>query len=403
MKIVYVNPFYTEGMGYIENCLPKAMAKRGHEVHLVTSTGKVYFNDPMYKEVYEKFFGPPIEEAGVYPSDNGVQIHRLDFRLIMNTIYFRNLEKTIAAIKPDVVHMWDVVTPFTLQFFALKRKYNFVVYTGNHYVLSVLDVHKQWNNPFSLLKYKWLFFKVIPGKLLQSFYHRCYAATVDAKFVAEKYMGVPADKCVITPLGVDTDVFKPAASKEDRDRLRSELGFEQDHFVALYTGRFTEGKNPLLLAKAIELLHQQGYNKIRGLFVGSGNQGTEIRKCASSTIVDFVPYYDLFKFYQVSDVGVWPAQESTSMLDAAATGIPIVVNDTLLAKERYEGNGLTYKLGNAEDLAEKILKLYTDRELSAKLGQEGKRKMHELYSWDKIAIDREREYSEDLAQLNTKR
>lgn len=33
MKIVYINSFFTGDMGYIENCLPKAMAKRGHEVY----------------------------------------------------------------------------------------------------------------------------------------------------------------------------------------------------------------------------------------------------------------------------------------------------------------------------------------------------------------------------------
>ncbi len=35
MVIVYVNPFFTDGMGYIENCLPRAMAKRGHKVYYI--------------------------------------------------------------------------------------------------------------------------------------------------------------------------------------------------------------------------------------------------------------------------------------------------------------------------------------------------------------------------------
>jgi glycosyltransferase involved in cell wall biosynthesis len=399
MKIVYVNPFFTDGMGYIENCLPRAMAKRGHEVHIITSTGKVYFNDPMYKRTYEKFFGPPIEEPGVYPLSGNVKLHRLEFVSILNTLYFKNLKSTLSQIRPDVVHMWDVVTPFSLQFFFLKNRFNYSLYTGNHYVLSVLDVHRQWNNWFSLLKYKWIFLKILPGKILQKFYLRCYAATTDAKFVAEKYMGVPPAKCVVTPLGVDTDMFRPAENPQVVKDISKSLQFSNDDFIILYTGRFTAGKNPLLIAKALDILHSKGHKNIKGLFVGSGDQRNEIEKNPSCRVVDFVPYYELYKYYQIAHVGVWPAQESTSMLDAAATGIPIVVNNTIHAVERYEGNGLTYELGNAEDLASKILRLYQDRELCSSLGRNGFQKMNNLFSWDRIAKEREEDYIKDNPQL----
>jgi glycosyltransferase involved in cell wall biosynthesis len=396
MKIVYVNPFFTDGMGYIENCLPKAMAKRGHEVHLITSTGKVYFNDPVYKSTYEKFFGPPIEPVGRYSLPGNVTHHRLDFRLIQNTIYFKGLRKVLEDIQPDVVHMWDVVSPYTLQFFLLRRKFNYVVYTGNHYVLSVLKVHNEWNNWLSPLKWKWLFLKVIPGKILSGYYRRCYAATVDAKFIAEKYMGVPAEKCVVTPLGVDADIFTPEKNREVVHERKSSLGYQPDDFIALYTGRFARDKNPLVLAKAIEILQTKGFSKIKGLFVGSGDQKNEIKACPGCQIVDFVLYKDLYKFYQIADIGVWPAQESTSMLDAASTGVPIIVNDTVQATERFEGNGLSYRLGDPNDLADKILKLYQDEKLRVALGKEGERKMSEEYSWDRIAKEREQDYIQDL-------
>ena len=146
MKVVYVNPFFTDGMGYIENCLPKSMAKLGHEVHLITSTGKVYFNDPVYKSTYEKFFGPPIEKPGTYHLEGNVTHHRLDFFLIQNTFYFKRLSRVLDEIKPDIVHMWDVISPYTIQFFRLRHRYKYVTYTGNHYVLSVLKVHNEWDN-----------------------------------------------------------------------------------------------------------------------------------------------------------------------------------------------------------------------------------------------------------------
>lgn len=398
MKIVYVNPFFTDGMGYIENCLPRAMAKRGHEVHLITSTGKVYFNDPVYKSTYEKFFGPPTEKAGTYSLAGNVKHHRLNFMLIHNTFYFKGLKRVIEEIKPDIVHMWEVISPYTIQFFFLSSKYKYITYTGNHYVLSVLKVHDEWDNWFSLLKYKWLFLKVLPGKIFKGYYKRCYAATIDAQFIAKKYMGVPAEKCVMTPLGVDTEDFKPEPDLNKVAAIKSSLGYEKDDFIVLYTGRFTAGKNPLVLAKAIDSLRKRGYNKINGLFVGSGDQKKGIESCMGCKIVDFVLYHQLPPFYQIADIGAWPAQESTSMLDAASTGVPIIVNDTIQATERFEGNGLTYRLGDANDMAEKILKLYEDENLRLALGKEGRRKMSEEFSWDRIAMEREKDYLKDLGK-----
>jgi hypothetical protein len=51
MKIVFVTAWYSEGMGYLENCLPKAIAKLGHEVHIITSTAQVYYNHEYYAKL----------------------------------------------------------------------------------------------------------------------------------------------------------------------------------------------------------------------------------------------------------------------------------------------------------------------------------------------------------------
>jgi glycosyltransferase involved in cell wall biosynthesis len=396
MKIVYVNPSYTEGMGYIENCLPKAMAKRGHEVHLITSTGKAYFNYPMYKTTYEKFFGPPIEKAGKYTLQENVTHHRLNFSLIHNAFYFKGLGEVLDEIRPDIVHMWEVVSPYTIQFFLLKRKYKYVIYTSNHLLLSVIKIHNEWSSKLSPMRYLWILFKVVPGYLFRGYYKRCYAVTSDAKFIAEKYMGVPSEKCMITPLGTDTDIFKPEEDKNKTSQFRESLGFEKDDFIVLYTGRFTPAKNPLVVAKAIHDLQKKGYTRIKGLFVGSGEQKSEIAACVGCKIVDFVLYHQLPPYYQISDIGSWPMQESTSILDASATGLPVILNETMPAAEMFKSNGLFYKLGEQEDLASKILQLYSDEDLRLKLGKEGQRKMYEVYSWHKIAMERERDYIQDL-------
>ena len=57
MKIVLIQLWHSENMGYTDNMLPKYLAKLGHEVHLITSNGQIYFNSPEYSEVYEDALG----------------------------------------------------------------------------------------------------------------------------------------------------------------------------------------------------------------------------------------------------------------------------------------------------------------------------------------------------------
>jgi len=84
------------------------------------------------------------------------------------------------------------------------------------------------------------------------------------------------------------------------------------------------------------------------------------------------------------------------MLDAAACALPIIVNDTLLATERIDGNGITYRLNDWRDLAEKIRSL-TDPERRRQLGSVGARRMAELFSWESIARQRLADYAASLA------
>jgi len=88
-----------------------------------------------------------------------------------------------------------------------------------------------------------------------------------------------------------------------------------------------------------------------------------------------------------------------SMLDAAACGLPIIVNDTLLARERIDGNGITYRLNDAADLAEKIA-LLSNSELRHQLGANGARRMSQLFSWQSIASRRLADYEAALAAPN---
>lgn len=227
---------------------------------------------------------------------------------------------------------------------------------------------------------------------------RCYAATGDCAEVATRFYGMPEGKVVVVPLGVDTENFCPArtpAERENRAQLRHELGFSDADLVCIYTGQFTDAKNPIVLAQAIAQLRAQGM-QVRGLFIGNGPQNAAIAESTGCTVLPFMPHRQLPAYYRAAEIGVWPTQESMSMLDAAACALPIIVNDTLLARERIDGNGITYRLNNVADLAQKVRSL-SDPERRRQLGSVGARRMVERFSWDSIARQRLADYEAAVA------
>jgi glycosyltransferase involved in cell wall biosynthesis len=227
---------------------------------------------------------------------------------------------------------------------------------------------------------------------------RCYAITSDCAEVAVRFFGVRASKIEICPLGVDTDLFCPPSGDNDfeaRSQLRNRLGFADSDVVCIYTGRFDEDKNPALLAQAVSRLTRAGA-PFRGLFVGNGVQGRAISSYAGCKTHPFIPFSNLGAFYRAADIGVWPAQESMSMLDAAACGLPIVVNDTMSAPERVNGNGFAYRLNDLDDLVDTLLKLQ-DPATRLRMGSCGAQKIARNFSWESIAKKRLRDYETSLS------
>jgi glycosyltransferase involved in cell wall biosynthesis len=94
---------------------------------------------------------------------------------------------------------------------------------------------------------------------------------------------------------------------------------------------------------------------------------------------------------------VWPKQESTSQLDAAAAGLPIVLSGRVTVTERVAGNGITYAEGDSADLAERIRSLQSAT-LRRELGAAGTQKMNARFSWLRIARQRSDDYSESLGR-----
>jgi glycosyltransferase involved in cell wall biosynthesis len=400
MRVVLLSETFTKGMGYLENLLPKYLARLGVETHVVATDLPCFYRQKSGSEAYRGFI-EPLQPGSVEVRD-GFTLHILGHRQTFGHMRMIGLQGKLRAIRPDIVQTSAAIGWLALDAALFKASLRYKLFTGSHHHASVFPLATQPAPFWSAGRMRCLAFRTIPGWLVSRVTEKCHAITEDCADVAARFFGVPQSKIEICPLGVDTELFHPAIDGDEaaeRAALRARLGFRENEIVCIYTGRFSADKNPLLLARAVAELRQRG-ESYAGLFVGNGEQADEIKRCEGCVTHPFVRVEELGTLYRAADIGVWPAQESLSMLDAAGSGLPVVANDTMSAKERLDGNGLKYRLNDQADLARALLGL-RGAETRRAMGEHGARKMAEEFSWESIARRRIREYEAALRSPST--
>jgi glycosyltransferase involved in cell wall biosynthesis len=398
LKVAMIFYSFPRDMGYSNTMLARYLARLGADVHYIATDLPVYHKDRHARSAYSQFSADRTMTPGESEVYDGYTVHCIGHRHVLGVPMFTGLFAKLREIQPDVVQLFINAGWAPLQTAAAKLGLGFKLYSAAHTTISVFPLARRKLRPWDREWIANLAMRAIPGRVVSMFTERCYAATDDCAEVATRFYGMPERKVAVVPLGVDIENFYPLRTAEDRERrgqLRRDLGFTDGDVVCIYTGQFTDAKNPIVLARAIAMLRRSDL-QVRGLFIGNGPQNDEIAAFDGCVVLPFRPHRELPAYYRAADIGVWPTQESMSMLDAAACGLPIIVNGTLLAKERIDGNGITYRLNDAVDLAEKI-SLLSDMNYRRQLGSIGSRRMTQLFSWDNIARRRLADYEAALA------
>jgi glycosyltransferase involved in cell wall biosynthesis len=401
MKIAIISDWFSEKMGYAENCLPKALASLGHEVHLITSNCQTYFNSPIYKETYEPFIGPGIVACESRELD-GYILHRLPYGQWRGRLRIQGLRDKLAHLRPEIVQTFDVISLTTLEAAISKPSVGYKLFLESHLHASVFSLALSKGSLRDRIY--WLLYSKTFGWLVNIHAEKCYSISPDAAEIVVRFFGIESRKVAVIPLGVDTALFGPPntdVAQKVRNQLRESLGFSPNDVVCVYTGRFSEDKNPLCLANAIGKLVVEG-SAFRGLFIGNGlaEDVAAIKNTPGCVVQLFVPSCDLPPYYWAADIGVWPKQESTSQLDAAACGLPLILSNRIRVLERVEESGLLYEEDNPDDLAKQIRRL-SSPSIRKKMGENGSRKVRDQFSWVNIAQQRLQDF-ESAMQVSNK-
>jgi glycosyltransferase involved in cell wall biosynthesis len=371
-------------MGYEENFLPAEQIKLGHEVQIVTSDRAPF---GVWHSI-GRFLDQRIIGSGVFEYDN-VTVNRLPCRFeVINggQVILKGLRRTLRDLKPDVVHVHGALTASALLAVWYSKELGYKVFVDDHLNYCNLQIDSAVKKVY--LQLARLFYRVY-GKRVSFWMPTTYAS----EQLLQSLLAVPRDKMEITPLGVDTTCF--AKSEKSRRVGRAQIGVDADDTLIVTAGKFNKSKDIETLVKAFCKVTSETDN-VYLLVLGNGPEAYmhKIRVLANkgnlgSKIIfkDFAPHHELPIYYNAADLGVWPGDPSITVIEAIATGLPVILPQHELAYGILFRNGaaLGFKRGDPISLAKSVLKLVYDSNLKSKITNRSFSLVADTLAWNKIA------------------
>jgi len=224
------------------------------------------------------------------------------------------------------------------------------------------------------------------------------------EILVSKY-GIPPSKIYIQPLGVDLAKFKPEKSRLEEWSLRNK---QLELTCVTSAAGWWRAQEIATVLKAIRLLCKRSIGAKLTLIGAIPNDVVDkLKNVAQKNNIasrfewkGFIPHDKVSILLQNCDIALSPLPELESYKVASPAKVfeylameRIVIASDIECNRRIieDGkNGLLYEPGNAEDLANKIEKVYKDDELVYKL-KKNSRQSVEIYEWHNMLKDLENE------------
>ncbi|HCO93496.1 MAG TPA: hypothetical protein DIU00_06030, partial [Phycisphaerales bacterium] len=178
--------------------------------------------------------------------------------------------------------------------------------------------------------------------------------------------------------GVELDRFFPAETAEKSEVLR-----------LLTVGRLSVTKRIEMLIDTVEILYRTAC-KLHLTIVGGGQMERQLRKIVTERelgdVIEITGRMDSEKMpevYRQNDIFISASMQegmSNAMLEAMATGLPIVTTRCEGLAELIDGNGLIAGQDNVEEIAKAVKRLTEDSGLYKQMSTAA-RKQAEKFDW----------------------
>ncbi len=216
----------------------------------------------------------------------------------------------------------------------------------------------------------------------------------------------PSSDIQVIPNGVDLEQFHPAQTIAESTHVESPVAEspETSHTVSRFkleasslrlvtVGRLSETKRLPLLIEAVALLRSQG-SEVHLTVVGDGPLESELRQSLSRqdlreavTLMGHCRTEDMPQLYRQHDVYISATMQegmSNAMLEAMASGLPIVTTRCEGVEELIADNGIVVEEPTAAALAEAVRGLVEKPRIRQMMSAAARKKAESL-SWDAVA------------------
>jgi glycosyltransferase involved in cell wall biosynthesis len=203
--------------------------------------------------------------------------------------------------------------------------------------------------------------------------------------------GLPAEKILVAPDGVDWDAFQPELSRQE---ARRRLGLADDRPVAAYVGHLYPGRGVDHILEAAARLPGVRFRLVGGHPEDVARWRAEVERAglANLELAGFVPNREVPLHLFAADALLMPYTTATptaawmsplKMFEYLAAGRPVIASDLPAVREvlRDGDNALLCPPDSGEALAGALGRALEEPELAARLGAAGRREARG-YSWD---------------------
>ena len=197
--------------------------------------------------------------------------------------------------------------------------------------------------------------------------------------------GMPPEHVTLIPNASDLELFSPDVDPGD---LRVRLGIE-DAFVASYFGTMGEANDLSQVVDAAALLRDRGEHSVAFVLQGDGKRRPELeadirrRGLGNVHVLSAGDKHSAARLAAASDacmtifkdVPILATNSPNKLFDTFAAGRAAIVNTDGWQRELVERNeaGVHARAGDPADLAEQVLRLRDDPQLTARMGANARR------------------------------
>ncbi len=279
-------------------------------------------------------------------------------------------------------------------------------------IRKVYIYHSPWHREYEIERAPSPFlYKVnsIMRKMVERFcVDRCDKIIVLSEYMKNELIkthGVAEAKVSVIPGGVDTEIFKPPASKKE---VRNRLSFPGDKTILLVVKGLVKRGGVIELVRAVGPLFKKR-DDLMLVIASDGPRRADVEALIEEfglasriRVTGFVDEEVLLSYYQAADIFIMPSRELEGfglvMLEALSAGLPVLATPVSAIPEVLSGmdKRCVFEELRPESLRKGIEEFTSDRELMRSVGESARKYVLGRYSWEHILPRLERELMKEI-------